>query len=357
MSRLIIKTFKNEIRRITRNKKALLTLFAVPALFVFFMIYLTESQQAETRICLATEDRAAEAMIRNMYGAEYPINEDTGARDILITVGKDIEIRFDGTQIQSKNLNKAQGIAADLSAELQGAEYATAYRNGKPQLLIKDIATQEEKNKNDYMMNIVYIALMAVMIGGTIIVTIAADSIVGEKERGVYDGIVLSGAPAGAWFAGKQLAILSVSTIVFIAEILFGYLGSVIMETSLAAAIGSMLGVSGVIELLITAISCGLITTALLSAMASGFSKVKHASSYSTIVMLAMSFLTALPMIKEIPFLVKVPYANFAIVCLNILDGKSSMADVLCELAIAIGVYVIATVVAINILKIQERRK
>lgn len=356
MNRLITKTFGNELKKITRNKRSVLVLFGVPALAIMLMIYLMNMGKG-TEIYLKAEDSGICKVITDRYGTEYQISDSAKATDILITVSDTIEIVYDQTQVSAKRLNEAKRVAAEIAADLQGSEYAEAFMAGEPDIKIIDIATVEEKYKSSHMRNLAFLATLAIMFGGMNIITISSDSFAGEKERGVYDSIILSGADEGAWFIGKQLAVFTMAFLVFVFEIAFGYFGNVLLKSPMAEAFQASINAKGVTELLISAIGCGLIFTGLFSAISISFDTVKNASSYSTIAMFAFSFLACLPLITDAPWTAKIPFANFPTLCLRIMGGKSSMTDVLLGLAISAGIYAAATVTAISLTKIRERRK
>lgn len=356
MNGMIFKTFANEMKKITRNKRSVLILFAVPALAIMFMTYLMTPGK-KTGIYVKSDDSGICSLIADRYGTRYPIADDAGAHDILITVSDTIEIRYDQTQVSAKSMNEAKRVASEIAALLQGSEYADAYMAGEPDLTIRDIATQDEKNRSRCLRSLAYLVMMGVMFGGMNIITISSDSIAGEKERGVYDGIVLSGADMGAWFIGKQLAILTVTVLLFSFETAFGYLGNILLETPLTAAFETALSAGAVAELFISVLGCGLIFTSLFSAISLGFGTVKNASSYSSIVMFAFSFLAALPMVTDKPWTDKIPFANFPVICLKIIGGKSAMPEVLTVLAVSAVIYAAATAAAVRITKINERRR
>lgn len=356
MIQVIFKTFKNELRRITRNRKLLMSLFVVPAVLVLFMTYLMELQKSTARICIAAEDQKTAQMIRSLWSEQYPINEEAVGRDILISVSDTITVVYDHTQIGARQLNEARRVATEIAAQLQGAEYAAAFRSGEPKLELQDIATTDELVKRNFMTILSFTTMMAVMAVGMNIITITADSIAGEKERGVYDGIVLSGAATTGWIIGKQLAVLLLASLIFAFSIVCGCAGNILMGTPMKEVLVAELNAGAVTELILSAIAGGLVFTALFSAISSGFGTIKNATSFCSIAMFAVSFLTMLPMLSDIPVLERIPFANFTGVCIRILTARSAMREVLSGLAVALVIYAVGTVVSVRIIKIQERR-
>jgi sodium transport system permease protein len=176
------------------------------------------------------------------------------------------------------------------------------------------------------------------MLANTSTGSMATDAIAGERERGTFDMLRLSGTRTSAIILGKYAFIVLITMVILVMDALalaFG-LWQFTPELFDIAAVQGAKNPVWFMSVLGCLFSMAILTSALYLALSASFEKSKQAASYSSMVQLVLSLLTYASNVVGAGLLAYVPIGNVWVVLGKALKGETTITYVACSMAIAV---------------------
>lgn len=366
-----IKTiFKMESKKFLQNPKNILSTFLAGPLLIFLLLFMFTqiSTSSTSAIEIYTSEPISESVASGFQNVEFrsDMNEyeervRTGANVIaVVDDGESINIYYDSSLLSNTNLLfDARKIATNIAVMRENSE---GYNDFIKDVNEIDITNLADDNNSFYVALSTIITLMffiTLMSVNSAIGNMATDAICGERERGTFDTLTLSGVKPSALVLGKMS---------FIALIGFAML----LVNSIAIGISLCYIFDGAYEFfkiqlngnflwflpfLILFMNISILVTALFFAIASSFDKVKQAMSYMGIVQIILSLFSYAPDVFGDKALAYVPIGNLTVVLDAILQNENYWNYVFGSSVIVLMFTAFLYVYSVNILRYGEMKK
>ena len=164
------------------------------------------------------------------------------------------------------------------------------------------------------------------------------NAIAGERERGTFDMLRLSGTRTSAIILGKYAFVVLITMVILVMDVLalaFG-LWQFTPELFDIAAVQGAKNPVWFMSVLGCMFSMAILTSALYLTLSASFEKSKQAASYSSMVQLVLSLLTYASNVVGAGLLAYVPIGNVWVVLGKALKGETTITYVACSMAIAV---------------------
>ncbi len=267
-----------------------------------------------------------------------------------IQVGADeICIQYNSSLISDPGLiSKAKDIARCIAVIRESPDRLEEYSDTLSAYRLTDLSTYEDQIDSVLIPFLSLFFILFFMLANNTVGSLSIDTITGDKERGTFDMLVLSGAGIFSILAGKYLfiALLSLLILIFGAAVVLA--GLSFIQPVLYAVLFS--GTQSFPAICLPFFAClfsiALFTPALFIALASFFSKTRQASTYTGIVQIVLSLFTYAPIALNSSVLGYLPVSNLWSVLKNALLGKPVFSCVVSSAAISAFVAVTALFIA-----------
>lgn len=224
----MISIIKREWMRLSKQPKVMVTNFLMPCVLLFLLIgiffsgVLEGKQQmiavvtdsAEIKRFITENELYQDILIYEQMDEELETMYDKSEVAVVLAVDEDaknIQLKYDSTKLSSNDvLLTAQEFISELTLYLQSEELYESFANNQLAILENDISSVVEREEARFKLLIsIFVAVMIFMVGQPL-ASFAIDSYVGEKERGTYDSIRLSGVEISQFILGKTIFTVSV---------------------------------------------------------------------------------------------------------------------------------------------------
>lgn len=368
----MINIVQREWLRLRKQPKVMAATFLMPCVLIFLVMGIAFSgilekapqkiavvtDSAEIKEFIAENESYKDILVFEEMDEELETMYDKGMVAVVLEIeaeAKAARLQYDSTKISSSELLvKAQEFVSDLALFMQSEELYEAFADNQLTILEKDIGSVMEREEAKLKLYISIFVGVLIFMAGQPLASFAIDSYVGERERGTYDSIRLSGVEIFQFVAGKTVFTVLVALIcgaLQLAAILSGihcFMGS--ME------VGHYLDNTLMMTVTIVLTSC--ISLAMLVAvliyLSTYFEKVRDAATYGTIGILAFTLLSQVSNVADNKVLEYLPFVNANQLILRNAHGSASILPLFVSVVIGVAVVVIVTQGTVFRLKNKE---
>lgn len=355
-----------EAKRFFQNRKQVITTFLLGPVMVFLTLSAIGSiSESESRIEVYGAENSCEVLTEETQNDERIVFE-SGTVDhkeraslkkntVVIAVVQDaVHIYYDSSLLTDTGLlYTAQELADRIVAlQINNAHYLI-YDEAVSGIQIVDISSSADQIEMVLIPIVSMVFIIALMLANTVISSHATDAIAGERERGTFDMLRLSGTGIRSIILGKYIFIVFVSMVILVAEaaVLVLSIHKYYPELFRIAAMQASEKPLWFLPLILCLFGIAVLTTALYMALSASFGKVKQVGAYASIVQIVLSLFTYAPNIVDARALNYLPISNLWFVLKKALAGESTMAFVASSMGIAMAIAAAALCYATSILE------
>ncbi len=343
MTNTFINVFVMELKKFFGNKKMIISVFVIPIFLIaliicgisvieaketegilkiycsdkIYQILLNAGFDEKTEFCVSNENQKMStdvSSLRNFVGIAI---DDTEKK---ITIGYDSSIS-ENTEL----IYLASEISEKINIELNANDYYEIYMSGMPSITFEDISSAEEQVVFSLKPLLVMISIISVMLVCMSLISLSADMVTGEKERGTFDIFRLSGSNLYSVICGKTVFLAMLGTFIFITEcIVAGFCINIFNHRLFKMITDSC---NNIFDLIFCVILSSAILAVFCSAcfifISSMFEKVRQASSYCSIGMLIVSLSISIPVFCDKEFVEYIPIANFTVTVMKAITNQA----------------------------------
>lgn len=355
-----------EANRFFQNRKQVITTFLLGPVMVFLMLSAIGSiSESESRIevygaaafheVLTEEAKNDERIVFERGTADHEARASLEKNTVVIAVDQDaVQIFYDSSFLTDSGiLYTAQELADRIAAwQINEAQYAV-YDEYVCGIEIVDISNSADQIEMVLIPLVSMVFIIALMLANTSISSLATDSIAGERERGTFDMLRLSGTGVRSIILGKYIFIVFVSMVILIAEAAVLALGihKYYPDLFRTAAMQASENPLWFLPLLLCLFGIAMLTTALYMALSASFEKVKQVGAYASIVQIVLSLFTYAPNVVDAQALNYLPISNLWFVLQKALAGESTIVFAASSMAIALAIAAASLCYATTILE------
>lgn len=355
-----------EANRFFQNRKQVITTFLLGPVMVFLMLSAIGSiSESESRIevygaaafheVLTEEAKNDERIVFERGTADYKAGPSLEKNTVVIAVDQDaVQIFYDSSLLTDSGLlYTAQELADRIAAwQINEAQYAV-YDEYVCGIEIVDISNSADQIEMVLIPLVSMVFIIALMLVNMSISSLATDSIAGERERGTFDMLRLSGTGIRSIILGKYIFIIFVSMVILTAEATVLALGvqKYYPELFRTAAVLASENPLWFLPLLLCLFGIAMLTTALYMALSASFEKVKQVGAYASIVQIVLSLFTYVPNVVDAQALNYLPISNLWFVLQKALAGESTIVFAASSMAIALAIAAASLCYATTILE------
>lgn len=354
-----------------QNRKQIIITFLLGPIMVFAMMYAMGGiSTAESRIeiygaqvireVLAEAFESDEGIVFKEGTVDHKSRASAEKNTVVIAVEQvGVCIYYDSALLtDSELLYTAQALADRIVALQINEDQYLMYDENVSAIRSVDISSAGDQIGAVLIPLVSMVFIIALMLANTSISSMATDTVAGERERGTFDMLRLSGTKISTIILGKYAFIVLVGLAVLITEAAFLALGLRHYQQELyrIAAEQAAKNPLWFLPLLMCLFSISIMTTALYIALSASFEKAKQATAYASIVQLVLSLFTYAPNVLGGEVLNYLPISNLWIVLQRTLEGQSAALYVASGTGIALVVAVAAIFYATTILEKETKR-
>lgn len=355
-----------EANRFFQNRKQVITTFLLGPVMVFLMLSAIGSiSKNESRIEVYGSEAFREVITEEVENDEHIVFESgtvdhkartsLGKNTVVIAVEQDtVQIYYDSSLLTDSGLlYTAQELADRIAAfQINEAQYPT-YDETVRNISIMDISSSADQIEMVLIPLIGMVFIIALMLANMSISSLATDSIAGERERGTFDMLRLSGTGIRSIILGKYIFIVFVSMVILTADAAVLALGihKYYPELFRSAAVLASENPLWFLPLLLCLFGIAALTAALYLALSASFEKVKQVGAYASIVQIVLSLFTYAPNVVDAQALNYLPISNLWFVLQYALAGESTIVFTASSMAIALAIAAASLCYATSILE------
>lgn len=355
-----------EANRFFQNRKQVLTTLLLGPVMVFLMLSAIGSI-SENESCIEVYGAAAfhEVLTEEAKNDERIVFEpgtvnhkDRAFLDkntVVIAVEQDtVQIYYDSSLLTDSGLlYKAQELADRIAAwQINETQYAV-YDEYVCGIEIVDISNSADQIEMVLLPLVSIVFIIALMLANTSISSLATEAIAGERERGTFDMLRLSGTRIRSIILGKYSFIVLVCMLILTAEAAVLALGvhKCYPELFRIAAIQVSENPLWFLPLLLCLFGIAVLTAALYMALSASFENVKQVGAYASIVQIVLSLFTYAPNVVDAQALNYLPISNLWFVLQKALASESTVVFVASSMGVALAIAAASLCYATTILE------
>ena len=362
----ILVIFSMETSRLHRNRKQVLTTYFLGPIMVFLVLSAIGSiSESESRIevfgaeafCDVLTEKAEndERIVFESGAVEHKARASQNENTVVVVVEQEtVQIFYDSSLLTDTGLLYTARELADriVALQINEVQYPT-YDESVSSVQIVDISSSADQIEMLLIPIVSMVFIIALMLTNMSISGLATDAIAGERERGTFDMLRLSGTGMRSIILGKYIFIVFVSVVILVAEAAVLVLGIHKYYPALfrIAAMQASENPLWFLPLILCLFGIAVLTTALYMALSASFEKVKQVGAYASIVQIALSLFTYAPNVVDAQVLNYLPISNLWFVLQNALAGESTTFFVASSIGLAMVIAVAALCYATSILE------
>lgn len=346
----------HEFFRLYKARKQLACILIIPVISIIgllFVLNIAEQTENENIIVYVDEEQkeTAELVINQFMqtGVEIQLNESSEFREemckeetsipIIRIRSEVIDVYYDSAHGSSSLINKTKELARRISVSADSiADYQ--YIELSKQVETQDLSTDVQKYGKKIHPVITSVLMIALMLLSLNLVNQASDTIPGERERGSFDLLKLTGISSTELCVGKGLMMvcLSLVTAFMIQVTIWGWL---LVEAFLNKSdvdlyiIKNMIQMNSVISVFLSVTATSLMISSMYFYTVTWFDSVKAATSYCSIVMVVVSLCSSLSEFVNFKFVECIPLIGITKVLEQIVLGQVNMENCILQAIIA----------------------
>lgn len=382
----MISIIKREWLRLKKQPKLIVTTFLMPCVLIFLVmgVYFSGVLKGKPqKIAVVTDSPEVQKFleVNGIYEDPEP-NESFGSYENLVVyearneelekqfdkgkIGLIIDIdcnlntvqfEYDSTKLSSEEtIVTAQEFVSDLSLFLQSEEVYEDFVEIQQKVLEEKAAEVETEEDQKAKLEWIISILVAILIfmAGQPLASFAVDSYVGEKERGTYDSIRLSGVEISQFIMGKTLFTLGVGLLSSLLQIGTVFFGLVYFEGSLGVENYIDQGLMMTVTIALTGCISLAMLVAVLIYLSTYFEKVRDAGTYASIGILVFTLLSQVSHVVEDPVIEYIPLLNMNQLILENSHGAVGVMPLVVNVGVGVAVVIIITQMSVLKLKRKE---
>lgn len=240
----------------------------------------------------------------------------------------------------SEILYTAQELASQIMMlQINEMQYPT-YEESSQHTELVDVSSSADQIEKVLIPLISIVFIIALMLANTSISSLSTDAIAGDRERGTFDMLRLSGTRISSIVLGKYAFIVLVGMVILAVEAIALALGVYIcypeqFQIVVAQVSGNILWF---LPLLLCLFDIALITAALYMLLSASFENVKQVGAYASIVQIILSLFTYAPNVVNAQVLDYLPISNLWVVLRKALTGESTIVFTASSTGIALAI-------------------
>ena len=353
------------IRFVQNRKQVITTLLLGPAMVFLMLSAIGSISESESRIevygtedfcdVLIDETENDDRIIFEPGTVEHKARASQNKNTVVVTVENDaVQIFYDSSLLTNLGLLYTARELADriVALQINEAQYPI-YDETVRSISIVDISNSADQIEMVLIPIVSMVFIIALMLANTSVSSLATDAIAGERERGTFDMLRLSGTGIRCIILGKYIFIVFVSLVILIAEAAVLALGvhKYYPELFRTAAVLASENPLWLLPLLLCLFGIAVLTVALYMALSASFEKVKQVGAYASIVQIVLSLFTYAPNVVDAQVLNYLPISNLWFVLQKALAGESTIVFVASSTGIALAIAAVSLCYATTILE------
>lgn len=364
-----IKTIlRMETNRFFGNRKQVLTtLLLGPVMVLLMLSAISSMSESESRIEVygaqmfrEMQAESDETIVFEEGTADYKSRVSANKNTVVIEVDQDaVCIYYDSTLLtESELLYTAQALADRIVAFQIDEDQYSVFDETVSNIRSVDISSAGNQISLVLIPLVSMVFIIALMLANMSISSLATDTVAGERERGTFDMLRLSGTKISTIILGKYAFIVLIGTLVLVAEAAFLVLGLRQYQPELYQIVAEQAAKNPLwfLPVLMCLFGISVMSAALYIALSASFEKAKQATAYASIVQIALSLFTYAPNVVGGEVLNYLPISNLWIVLQRTLEGQSTALYVASGTGIALAIAIVAIFYATTILEKETKR-
>lgn len=342
-----IKTiFTMQARGFFENRKQVVMTLLFGPMMVFLMLFVMgDISQTESKIMLyGAEPYRQELMAEDVVFAQGEMDTAllaSGEASAILVVDDDgVKAYYDSSVLRDSDvLFRVQELSDRLTAMMIGSGAYSQFSTAVDAITTVDISTAGDQVETVLIPVVSMVFLIGMMLANANTGSMATDAIAGERERGTFDMLRLSGTKISAVILGKYAFIVLVSVVILVMDGIAMALGlwkfcPEIFEIAVLQAEKNPMWFLPVLGCLV---SIAVLTAALYLALSASFENAKQAGAYSSAVQLVLSLLTYASNVVGAGALAYVPIGNLWVVLGKALNGEVAAPYLAVSMAISVA--------------------
>lgn len=349
-----ITIFKMSLNKLLKDKKILISTFLIPFLMVIgFLLFLhIIDNNAETYDIVVYSDDANQNISVDFKGNDISYsNNIAAAKDEILKEGNrfgiiddgEISFIYDSTTVKDSNdFNHALEVAREYNIYTQNEDAYKTYIKNKPKFSENDLSSDNQilnKKLQPLISSGIVIMLMVAIMS---LANFSTELLAGEREKGSFDNLVLSGTSFREIISGKSLFLILIATMILLFIGIGFFLGLRFIFTDIVDYFTASSNIFNFIYVFIVLfIQIALIISPIFLLISSFFKKEKQATSYSSVGMIFISLISALPVFIDSNIIPMIPIVNFLPTIESSILNNFSLKYLLISTIVALVFYLI----------------
>ena len=331
------------------NRKQVLMALLFGPMMVFVMLFVMgDISQTDSKIMLyGAEPYRLELTGEDLVFVQGEADMDliaSGEASAIIVVGDDgVKAYYDSSVLRdSAVLYRVQELSDRLTAMMIGSGAYPQFSEAVDVIVTVDISTEGDQVEAVLVPMVSMVFLIGMMLANTSTGSMATDAISGERERGTFDMLRLSGTRVSAIMLGKYAFVVLITLVILVLDVLALVLGlwQFTPELFEIAATQAVKHPMWFLSTLGNLFSMAILTSALYLALSASFENAKQAGAYSSGVQLVLSLMTYASNVVGAGLLAYVPIGNVWVVLGKALNGEATVPYMAVSMAISVAMAV-----------------
>lgn len=349
-----ITIFIMSLNKLLKDKKILISTFLIPFLMVIgFLLFLHSiDNNAESYDLVVYSDDAKQNISVDFKGNDISYSNNIAtAKDEILKEGNrfgiiddgEISFIYDSTTVKDSNdFNHALEVAREYNIYTQNEDAYKTYIKNKPKFSENDLSSDNQilnKKLQPLISSGIVIMLMVAIMS---LANFSTELLAGEREKGSFDNLVLSGTSFREIISGKSLFLILIATMILLFIGIGFFLGLRFIFTDIVDYFTASSNIFNFIYVFIVLfIQIALIISPIFLLISSFFKKEKQATSYSSVGMIFISLISALPVFIDSNIIPMIPIVNFLPTIESSILNNFSLKYLLISTIVALVFYLI----------------
>ena len=367
----MISIVQREWLRLSKQPRLIVTTFLMPCVLIFLVMGVFFSgilekppqniavvtDSAQVKAFIEEQDSFRDILVFEEMEEELSAMYDRGETAVILEIEegeKALRLQYDSTKISSNRpLVRAQEFVSDLALFLQDEKLYEDFAENQPVISEKDVRPVPEREKAKLMLYLCIFVGVLIFLVGQPLASFAVDAYVGERERGTYDSIRLSGVEIFQLILGTTIFTVSA-----------GLISGVLQTGTILLGIKCFMGgmevshyVDNVLMMAVTIVLTSCVSLAILVAaliyLSTYFEKARDASTFATIGTLAFALLSQVSMIADKKVFTYLPLVNMNQMIIRNAHGSASILPLV--VSVIIGVAITAVLTKSSVLRLKSK--
>ena len=327
------------------NRKQVAMALLFGPMMVFLMLFVMgDISETDSKIVLYgaepyRQELTGEDLVFAVGEADMDLIATGEASAIIVVEDGQVKAYYDSSVLRdSAVLYRVQELSDRLRAMMISSGNYPQFSEAVDAITTVDISTDADQVEAVLIPMVSMVFFIGMMLANTSTGSMATDAIAGERERGTFDMLRLSGTRTSAIILGKYAFVVLITMVILVMDVLalaFG-LWKFTPELFDIAVVQGAKNPMWFMSVLGCMFSMAILTSALYLTLSASFEKSKQAASYSSMVQLVLSLLTYASNVVGAGLLAYVPIGNVWVVLDKALKGETTITYVACSMAIAV---------------------